>query len=139
MNELLKIALMKGMEKQGKEVDIQPGNYNVDETVTLRVRGTISRGEDYEQAPTCNIPLLATMALFLEKAGFQRELCKTLMVDAMKEALAGNLEGKATVQARLKDLEGAMEHVREVTEELPKKPCKGACRAKIVVETVSAN
>lgn len=138
MNELLKIALMKGMEKQGKAVDIKPGKYNVDEVVTLRVRGTINRGADYEQAPTCNIPLLATMALFMEKAGFQRELCKTLMVDAMKEAMAGNLEGRETVQARLKDLEVAMEHVREITEELPKKPCKGACKAQITVEAVSA-
>lgn len=136
MNEVTKIALMKGMEKLGKAVDIRPGHYNVDQVVTLRVRGTVDRGEDYEQTPTADIPLLATMALFLEKAGFQRELSKALLIDAMQEAMAGNIQGKETVEARLKDLDEAMIHVRQITDALPKKPCKGATRAKITVETV---
>lgn len=125
MNDVVTIALGKALEKAGKQIKLPAGEHAVDTTLTLRVRGTVKKGQDHEYTPTVDIPLLATMALLLEKSGFQRERSKELLIDAMREALDADVEGDEVVAERVKDIEAAMVHVREVTAALPKKTKAG--------------
>lgn len=130
MNDVVTVALGKALEKTAKGIAIPAGEHAIDTTLTLRIRGTVKKSEDGEYTPTVDIPLLATMALLLEKSGFQRERSKELLIDAMQEALAGG----EVVAERVKDIEAAMVHVREVTAALPKKTRTGA--TKVAVEII---
>ena len=134
MENLIKLAIIKSLDKEVKDFKATPGVHQVDEIVTIRVVGTITKGQDNEYTPTVDIPLLPTLALVLEKAGFQRELAKTLLVDAMREALELQEKGASFVAERCKNIEAAMEHVKQVTGALPKKIKSGATTVKVTVE-----
>ena len=112
----------------------EPGRHTVDATVTLKVTGEVVKGEDVPYTPTVDIPLLPTLALVMEKAGFQRERAKSLLVEAMTEALANGEKGAGAVAERVKDIEVAMAHVREVTAALPQKVRTGATKVNLSVE-----
>ena len=137
MNDVIAVALAKALEKNAKPIKLAAGEYAVDQTITLKVTGTVKKGEDHEYTPTVDIPLLATMALLLEKSGFQRERSKALLIEAMQEALAANVEADELVAERLKDIEAAMVHVREVTEALPKKIRNGMTNVGITIVDVT--
>lgn len=126
MNDLVTMALAKTFEKQAKAIKIPAGEYAIDTTLTISVKGTVKKLDDHLFTPTVDIPLLTTMALLLEKSGFQRELSKDLLIEAMQEALAMNVEASEVVAERVKDIEAAMLHVQEVTAALPKRPRSGA-------------
>ena len=132
MQDVLLVALAKHLSKN---LPVLPaGDYKIDETVTLHVKGTVRKGEDSEYTPTVDIPLLPTLALVLEKAGFQRERAKTLLVEAMQEALTADVEGNDLIKARIKDVEAAMGHVRQITGALPKKTRTGATTVRVTVQ-----
>lgn len=138
MDNLLKLAIANHFGKDTKEFKATPGVHNVDQVVTLRIKGQVTKLADTTYTPTVDIPMLPTLALVLEKAGFQRELAKTLLIAAMTEALEVGAKGAETVAERVKDIETAMEHVREVTSKLPKKSKSGATTVKISIEEVEA-
>lgn len=134
MNDILAVALADKLEKDTKKVKLAPGRYDIDETVTLHITGTLTKGKDTDYTPTVKVPMLTTMALILEKAGFQRENAKILLIDAMREAMKSGTEANPVVAERVKDIEEAMTHVREVTDSLPRVPRQGATTVKVTVE-----
>lgn len=136
LNDLTKVALAKLLEKDTKGVVIAPGVHNVDETVVIKLQGTITKGAPVNYTPTVDIPMLTTLALVLEKSGFQRERSKALLVEAMTEALALGEQGSEHVAERVKDIEAAMGHVREVTEALPKKTKQGATKVEVALTAI---
>jgi hypothetical protein len=138
MNDLVTLALAKALATQTKNVELDAGRHTIDATVTLRVTGEVVKGKDVPYTPTVDIPLIPTLALVLEKAGFQRERAKALLVEAMTEALSKGDKGAVTVTERVKDIEAALAHVREVTAALPQKVRAGATTAKVVVEYVES-
>jgi hypothetical protein len=136
LNDLAKVALAKLMEKDTKGVVLAPGVHNVDETVVIKLQGTITKGAQVTYTPTVDIPMLTTLALVLEKSGFQRERSKALLVEAMTEALTIGDKGSEHVAERVKDIEAAMGHVREVTEALPKKTKQGATKVEVELTAI---
>lgn len=137
MQDAVVIALAKTLEKQAKPIKLAPGDHQIDETVTLRITGRVRKGEDNEFTPTVEIPMLATMALLLEKSGFQRERSKALLIEAMQEALDAQVVGNeksAIIAERVNDIQTAMEHVQEITAALPKKMRSGTTT--MVVELI---
>jgi hypothetical protein len=137
MDNLTKLAISKALEKDTKNFKATPGVHDIDTTITLRVKGTVKKGEDSDYTPTVDIPLLPTLALVMEKAGFMRELAKKLLVEAMTEALELSAKGEELVADRVKNIDEAMAHVREVTKALPKKTKSGATSVKVTVEEVA--
>jgi hypothetical protein len=136
LNDLAKVALAKLMEKDTKGVVLAPGVHNVDETVVIKLQGTITKGAQVTYTPTVDIPMLTTLALVLEKSGFQRERSKALLVEAMTEALTIGDKGSEHVAERVKDIEAAMGHVREVTDALPKKTKQGATKVEVELTAI---
>jgi len=137
MNDVMLVALAKALEKTAKPIQIAVGEHVINETITLTVQGTVKKGKNHEFTPTVEIPLLTTMALLLEKSGFQRERSKALLIEAMQEALANNADSSEIVAARVRDIEAAMEHVKEVTSALPKKIRNGVTNVNVEIIDVT--
>lgn len=133
MLDVLKVALAKQLEKETKDIKVAPGVHNIDQVLWLRVKGNVTKAVDGEYIPTADIPLLPTLALVFEKAGFQRENAKKLLIAAMTEALSVGEQAEGPIADRVKDIETAMEHVRSVTAALPKKTRSGATKVKIEI------
>lgn len=131
MHAAIHAALAKHFERNPPA--LPAGVYEIDETVTLHVKGTVRKGADSDYAPTASIPLLTTLALVLEKSGFMREHTKRLLVEAMTEALTAPEEASGAIAERMRDIEEAMTHVREVTAALPKKTRAGSTRVDVMV------
>lgn len=111
------------------------GQHDVD--VIVRVTGTLSVGVDTTRIPTCSVPLLATLALALTRAGIMRDRILALVVDAARDALLG---GEA-VEATMRDLgiDAAIATVREAfAAGLPPVPVRGAVKAHLQVTRVEA-
>jgi len=131
MNDLLKLALAKRLTKDTKGVRLAPGVHNIDETFTVTVTGQVTKGADVNYTPTVDIPLIATLALVLEKSGFMRERSKVILIEAMTEALALGEQGEDFIAERTKDVDEAIQHVSDITSQLPKKTKQGATKVEI--------
>jgi hypothetical protein len=121
---------LKGMDK------VAPGVHDVEGEVVVRVHGVVSKSEDVSYVPTTEIPLLSTLALVLEKSGFQRERSKALLIEAMQEALEAKVSADAAVKSRVRDIEEAMEHVRSVAASLPLKVRSGPTNISVAGEVL---
>jgi hypothetical protein len=129
------VALAKSATKQIADVNLAPGLYAVDEVLTIRLRGTVKKAADTSYTPTADIPLLPTLALLLERAGFTRDASKALLVDCMTVALTTGDDATGAIGERLRDVEAAMASVREMTAALPKKTRSGAttCQVELTI------
>ena len=135
MNDALQVAIAKIIAKDLPE--LATGSYEIDQTVTLHVKGTVKKGADCEYTPTVSVPLKATVALLLNKMGFQRDRAAELLVEAMTEALEWERLGEETIVERLADVDAAMERVQQITAQIPKQVRKGATSVKGTVEVVA--
>lgn len=134
MNDLTMLAVTKLLAKDLGDFKAPEGVHEIDETLTIHVKATVKKSPDGLFTPTVEIPLLATMALILEKAGFMRETAKALLIDAMTEALVDASNSSDRVVERVKDIEEAMKHVQAVTAALPKKIRSGPTKVEGEVE-----
>ena len=55
------------------EADLDVGRHWIDETVVLRVSGSVELHEDQWIAPTVSIPLIPTIAFFWERIGVEKD------------------------------------------------------------------
>lgn len=133
LHDVAHVALARLLKDQP---DLPVGTVEVDETITLRVKATVRRGEDHEYVPTVSIPLKATVALLLAKMGFQRDQASAMLVEAMTEALNADTLGSEAVAAHLADVDLAMARVTAITNALPPQTRKGATTVRGTVEVV---
>ena len=107
---------------------LAPGQYNVDETLTVRVCGTVVKGEDETYTPTVAVPLKAVLALLLARMGATREAAMDAMVSAMADALNGGEGAVEGMADRTKDVDTAMARVNDMLAALPEKTRSGKTR-----------
>ncbi len=143
MRRVLEIALGEALAKKSKAAKprlAQGSEETIDETVTLRVRGTVSKGKDTDYTPTVDIPIKLALALVLEKAGYgrqgQRENAIALLTEAMSEALQQGDEPSEAIAERIKDIDKAMGLVQSSLSDLPLKTRNGAVKVNVTVDEV---
>lgn len=129
-------AILTAIAKSIETSPLTPGRHEVHGRVTFEVNGVIVKSNDSEYTPTVDIPLLATLALVLEKSGVTRENSKKLLIEAMQEAIVFGQSGSGAVSERVRDIETAMAEVRQVTAALPKKTRSGQTRVQAEVKVV---
>lgn len=134
-NQVAIVALAKALEKQMQP--IQPGKYAVDERFIIHLAGTVLKSEDSSYQPTAEIPLKATLALLLEKAGVTGPHAQAMLVEAMQEAVLSHTDSASAIAARMKDVDAAMAQVQASLAKLPKKVRSGATRVDVAVEIES--
>lgn len=139
MNSILLTALNSVVGKLVKaNSPVVPGVYNVDETITIRVAGSVEKLDDEVYTPTVDIPLKRAMALLLHRAGIQREAAKAALVAAMNEALTTGKGSDAAIDEYIADVDAAMAHVVSVTAALPPKVRTGKTKVDATVVVVPA-
>lgn len=139
MNSILLAALNSVVGKLTKAGGpVAPGLYNVDETVTIRVAGTVEKLDDEVYTPTVDIPLKRAMALLLHRAGIQREAAKAALVAAMSEALTTGKGSDDAIDEYIADVDAAMAHVVSVTAALPPKVRTGKTKVDATLVVVPA-
>lgn len=108
---LQRIALAKATKATEADRNLlKPGEYPV--RFKVEVDGTIRVGEDFDRPPTVNIPLLPTMALFMQFSGIKGERAAELLVKAMNKALELGEDGADKI-AELAEIEAAMANVEQ--------------------------
>ena len=126
MNDILLAALTSCFTKMAKAAGpIQPGLHQVDETITVRVKGEVLKSDDETYVPTIAIPVKAVMATLLPRLGATREAAMNTLIAAMTEAVNLDKLGDETLKARMKDVDAAFEHVQTVLDALPSKTRTG--------------
>ena len=124
MNEVIQTVISKAI----KGSQLAPGQYEVDTTVCLRLKGTYKVSNDVSYIPTVDIPMLPTLALLLEKAGIVGPAAERMLVEAMTEALNGGEQAHGAIAERLNDIARAEDRVRNLVGQLPRKVRKGPSR-----------
>jgi len=96
-----------------ESLDLEPGHYDVDETLVVRITGSVEKHGDQMVAPTVSIPLITTLALFWEKAGIARDHALALLREAILEAMADGADKDERIKARMEDVAKAVEAVKK--------------------------
>lgn len=65
------------------DLDLDVGRHWVDETVVLRVSGTVERYEDQWILPTISIPLIPTIAFFWDRLGVGKDAAMGVLREAI--------------------------------------------------------
>ncbi len=119
MESTIKALLAKAWKDE--DLDLATGRHYFDETVTVRVIGSVEKQGDQLVAPTTSIPLVATLALFWEKAGIARDHALRMLKEAITEAMVEGEDKGEQIQARIKDVETAVKAIKdELIAKLPK-------------------
>ena len=111
---------------KNEDLNLAPGRHEIDEEFVLRLKGSVVKHGDQMIAPTVSIPLVTTLALFLENAGLNRDVPLELLREALTEAIDDGLDDNQQIRKRIEDVESAINAVkRDLIDELPKIPRTG--------------
>jgi len=103
------------------ELNLDVGRHWVDETVVIRVSGTVERHEDQWIAPTISIPLIPTIAFFWARLGVERDQAMSVLRDAIGEAMRAKVNESPSIKSKMDDVAEAVAAVkRDLIGELPK-------------------
>jgi hypothetical protein len=124
MHDTIKGLLAKTWKDE--EVDLKPGRHYFDETLMVRVRGSVEKALDQHVTPTVSVPLITTLALFWEKCGLARDEALKLLREAISEAMELGEKEDDRIKQQIDDVAEAITAVRkELLERLPKMPRSG--------------
>ena len=119
MDSSIKALIVKKFKDAELELDV--GRHWVDETVVIRVSGTVERHEDQWIAPTISIPLIPTIAFFWERLGVEKDAAMSVLRDAISEAMRAKTNESPSIKSRMDDVAEAVAAVkRDLIGELPK-------------------
>lgn len=119
MDSSIKALIVKKFKDA--ELDLDVGRHWVDETVVIRVSGTVERHEDQWIAPTISIPLIPTIAFFWERLGVEKEAAMSVLRDAITAAMRAETNESPSIKSRIDDVAQAVAAVkRDLIAELPK-------------------
>lgn len=119
MDSTLKALMVKKFKDS--EADLEVGRHWIDETVVLRVSGSVERHEDQWILPTVSIPLIPTIAFFWERLGVEKEAAMGVLRDAIAEAMRARTVESRSIKSKMDDVAEAVAAVRrDLIGELPK-------------------
>ena len=128
------LALSKAIESEVKTRQaVMPGNYNINDTVSLCVNGTLTKCEDEVYTPTIKIAHKVAMALLVRHCGITGKAALTALENAMKMALEADDKSEEYISA-MADIESAENRLKESLEALPKAVRSGKTLIKVKVE-----
>ena len=103
------------------EMDLDVGRHWVDETIVVRVSGTVERHEDQWIAPTVSIPLIPTIAFFWDRLGVEKDAAMRVLREAITAAMLAKTNESPAIKSRMDDVAEAVAAVkRDLICELPK-------------------
>jgi hypothetical protein len=137
MDTTLKALIVKKFKDAELELDV--GRHWVDETVVVRVSGTVERHEDQWIAPTISIPLIPTIAFFWERLGVEKDAAMSVLREAITEAMLAQTNESPIIKSKMDDVAEAVAAVkRDLIVELPKMRRSGRTDVSDLKVTVNA-
>ena len=139
MNQAIMTAVTTVIGKALKAMPAMPcGRVTFDETVTLRIVGSVEKGDDEEYTPTISVPVKALAATLLPRLGATREAALATLVAAITEALNSDRKADTTLRERMADAEQAFKLVNDrLLSTLPKSTRTGKTFVDATVEPVA--
>lgn len=136
------LALSKSVKEAAEKAaraETNAGTHEVD--FTVRIKGTLKVGEDYEKKSSCSIPFKAVIALMAQRMGFQRDAAIALITECVADAMKANMsKGDVATSEGAEDDMGLetiyKDMIDKACETLPKTPTKGAVKANLEILTV---
>jgi hypothetical protein len=124
MDDTLKALLAKVWK--GEPLHLEPGVHEFEETVTVRVSGTVEKKADQYVAATTSLPTILTIALLLQKSGVTGPHALNLLKQCISEAMANGKSKDKEIAAQVKEVEKVVETVkRDLIAKLPKQKRSG--------------
>jgi hypothetical protein len=118
MDSNIKALIVKKLK--GSEVDLDVGRHWVDETIVVRVSGTVERHEDQWIAPTVSIPLIPTIAFFWDRLGVEKDAAMRVLREAITAAMLAKTNESPAIKSRMDDVAEAVAAVKQdLIAELP--------------------
>jgi len=103
------------------ELELPVGRTSIDTEFVVRVAGSVSKREDQFISPTVSIPLIATLAFFVDKLGVDRAKALETLREAISEAMMSDVEESPSIKSRIKEVGRAVAAVKkDLIERLPK-------------------
>ena len=111
---------------KNETLELESGVHNYDDTITIRITGSVQKMDDQFVAPTTSLPTILTLALFWQKCGVTRDHALNMLREAITEALTNGKDKDTEIAARVKDVEKAVESIkRDLIAKLPKQKRAG--------------
>jgi len=137
MDNTLKALIAKKFKDV--EIDLDVGRHWVDETVVVRVSGSVERHDDQWIAPTISIPLIPTIAFFWERLGIEKDAVMSVLRDAITEAMRAKVNESPSIKSKMDDVAEAVAAVkRDLIGVLPKMHRSGRTDVSDLKVSVSA-
>ncbi len=140
MNQIIMTAVQSVIGKALKAMPALPtGTSRFDETITLRIVGSVEKCADEEYTPTISVPVKALAATLLPRLGATRDAALATLVAAITEALNNDRKADATLRERMADADAAFKMVNDrLLATLPKSTRTGKTFVEATVEPVTA-
>jgi len=129
---------IKGAALKTARAKLTLGVHQIDTTVDIK--GTIEVLEDEDYTPTAEVPIKATLALFLRNCGVTRKAAAAALLRAMSDAIAANEVGDAKAQRIHREINAAQTEVdamiamaESTAAKLPKKTRNGKVLSDLAV------
>ena len=107
-------------------LELESGVHNYDDTITIRITGSVQKMDDQFVAPTTSLPTILTLALFWQKCGVTRDHALNMLKEAITEAMTNGKDKDTEIAARVKDVEKAVDSIkRDLIAKLPKQKRAG--------------
>jgi hypothetical protein len=115
-----------GKAWKNETLELEPGVHDFDDTITIRITGSVQKMDDQFVAPTTSLPTILTLALFWQKCGVTRDHALNMLKEALTEAMTNGKDKDTEIAARVKDVEKAVESIkRDLIAKLPKQKRAG--------------
>ena len=111
---------------KNETLELESGVHNYDDTITIRITGSVQKMDDQFVTPTTSLPTILTLALFWQKCGVTRDHALNMLKEAITEALTSGKDKDTEIAARVKDVEKAVDSIkRDLIAKLPKQKRAG--------------
>ena len=119
MDSTLKALIVKKFKDS--EFDLDVGRHWIDETVVLRVSGSVERHEDQWILPTVSIPLIPTIAFFWDRLGVGKDEAMSVLRAAIGDAMRAGVNESPSFKSKMDEVAEAVAAVKQdLIGELPK-------------------
>jgi hypothetical protein len=102
MDSNIKALIVKKYKDATSDLDV--GRHWIDETVVIRVSGSVERHEDQWILPTVSIPLIPTIAFFWERLGVEKDRAMGILREAITDAMRAKVDESPSIKARICDV-----------------------------------
>lgn len=139
VNTMAVAKAVKDAEAKKVRKNLEVGHHKI-ENLVVEINGHINVAEDEEYTPTVEIPIKATLALFIRYCGVTRAAATDALVRAMTNAIDADEKGDEKsrrifdeIKASQEDIDACKQVVDASMMELPKKMRSGKVTSKLEV------